>query len=218
VSLVKEEQSLIASPAGKLEVVLRAPAGDVVENSGYVAIVCHPHPLHGGTMDNKVVTTLVRSFGEMGIPAVRFNFRGTGNSEGEHDGGVGEVDDLAAVAAWLSALYPAAKLLLAGFSFGAGVAGNGAQQLSNVAHLVLVAPPVGRYGFSEKDHFPCPWTLVMGDRDELVDPGGVYRWAETLSPAPTIVSMPEATHFFHGHLVQLRQQLVEILNKQLRLG
>lgn len=216
-SLAKDERSLIAGPVGKLEVVLRVPEGDAVESGAYVAIVCHPHPLHGGTMDNKVVTTLVRAFGELGIPVARFNFRGTGHSEGGHDGGVGEVDDLAAVAAWLGVRYPEAKLLLAGFSFGAGVAGNGAHQLPDVAHLVLVAPPVGRYGFSEKNHFPCPWTLVMGDRDELVDPDEVYRWAEAISPAPDILSFAEATHFFHGHLVQLRQQLVEILNKQLRL-
>lgn len=211
------EQCRVPGPAGELETVLRFD-----EASGapceYVAIVCHPHPLHGGTMDNKVVTTLVRAYGELGIPVARFNFRGAGQSQGVHDGGVGEVADLAAVAVWLKGRYPGSRLLLAGFSFGAGVAGNGAQQLDDVAHLVLVAPPVGRYGFTGTSRFPCPWMLVMGDRDELVDPGGVYTWAQGMSPSPVVLSFPEASHFFHGHLVELRLQLVEILNEQLQLG
>ncbi|MFA5493197.1 MAG: alpha/beta fold hydrolase [Porticoccaceae bacterium] len=214
VSARNSEHSLIAGPVGKLEVVLHG--GE--DTAAHVAIVCHPHPQHGGTMDNKVVTTLIRAFGELQLPAVRFNFRGTGQSEGAYDDGRGEVDDLAAVVAWMAERYPAARPVLAGFSFGAGVAGNGAQRLAGVAHLVLVAPPVGRYGFSERRSFPCPWTLVMGGRDELVAPDMVNRWADTLSPVPEILAMPEASHFFHGHLVQMREGLVEILRDRLREG
>lgn len=201
------ELNLIAGPAGQLEVALHGRESAATQ----FAVVCHPHPLNGGTMDNKVVTTLARTFGELGLPAARFNFRGTGQSEGEHDDGRGEVDDLAAVVAWMAERYPRARPVLAGFSFGAGVAGNGAQRLADVAHLVLVAPPVGRYGFSEQRSFPCSWTLVMGDRDELVDPEMVHEWAASLSPAPHMLAMPEASHFFHGHLVQMREGLVEIL-------
>jgi alpha/beta superfamily hydrolase len=209
-------RGLIAGPAGQLEAAWQDVAASAPGD--YAAVICHPHPLHGGTMDNKVVVTLARAFAELEIPAVRFNFRGTGASEGAHDDGRGEVDDLAAVAAWMGARHPGARLVLAGFSFGAGVAGNGAQRLAEVAHLVLVAPPVGRYGFSEQRTFPCPWTLVMGGRDEVVDPAEVRRWAGTMAPPPTWLDLPEAGHFFHGQLIQLRQGLVAILRARLREG
>src|SRR5690606_26482340 len=162
--------------------------------------------------------TLARAFAELEIPAVRFNFRGTGASEGAHDDGRGEVDERAAVAAWMGARPPGARRALAGFALGAGVAGNGAQRLAGVAHLVLVAPPVGRYGFSEQRTFPCRWTLVMGGRDEVVDPAEVRRWAGTMAPPPTWLDLPEAGHFFHGQLIQLRQGLVAILRARLREG
>src|SRR5690606_23386302 len=168
-------RGLIAGPAGQLAAAWQDVAASAPGD--YAAVICHPRPLHGGTMDNKVVVTLARAFAELEIPAVRFNLRGTAASEGAHDDGRGAVDVLAAVAAWMGARHPGARLVLAGSTFGAGVAGNGAQRLAEVAHLVLVAPPVGRYGFSEQRTFPCPWTLVMGGRDEFVDAAGVRRWA-----------------------------------------
>ncbi len=209
------EESLIEGPAGALQIRYHGVAVDTPVSR--VAVVCHPHPLHGGTMDNKVVTTLVRAYNALDIPAVRFNFRGVGASGGAHDDGVGEVDDLLAVAAWACRHHPGASPLLAGFSFGSGVAGNGALRLASVEHLVLVAPPVGRYGFTDRSHFPCPWALVMGGRDELVDPAGVHDWASRQSPPPRVLDLPESGHFFHGHLVQLREGLVAILRDQLRL-
>jgi alpha/beta superfamily hydrolase len=207
----------IPGPSGNLEarLNLQLRQGPLSGDKPYVGIVCHPHPLHGGTMDNKVVTTLVRAYAELGVPAVRFNTRGTGRSAGVHDNGVGEVEDLLAVAAWAENKYPGASFLLSGFSFGSGVAGNGALVLDRVAHLTLVAPPVGRYGFPEKTAFPCPWTLVMGDQDELVEASQVYEWAQTITPAPQQIRMAEATHFFHGHLVALRTRLVEVIANQL---
>ncbi|MCK9467920.1 MAG: hypothetical protein M0Q49_00775 [Porticoccaceae bacterium] len=212
---MSNEVVLVDGPAGVLEARHHAAATETV--APWVAVVCHPHPLHGGTMDNKVVTTLTRAYGALDIPSVRFNFRGVGASEGVHADGVGEVEDLAAVADWARQRYPAARLLLAGFSFGSGVAGNGALSLEDVDHLTLVAPPVGRYGFTRLTSFPCPWTLVMGEQDELVDPAGVFAWAERQSPSPRVLRLPEAGHFFHGHLVQLREGLVEILRDQLQL-
>lgn len=208
----KEERLSVTGPAGKLDVVLRFPAHDHPRLAGdYCAVVCHPNPQQGGTMDNKVVTTLVRTFLDLGVPAVRFNFRGVGGSEGVHDHGVGEVDDLRAVAAWARQRTGATKLLLAGFSFGTGVVSNGCRMIENVALVVFVAPPVGRYNFSAVDSYPCPLCIVMGDRDELVDAAEVYRWAESLDPLPRIVSMPEATHFFHGQLVQMRELLTNAI-------
>ena len=216
-ALSQHKSRLIAGPVGALEVVFHPPrAGGGLADEALVAVVCHPHPQHGGTMDNKVVTTLVRGYGELGIPAVRFNFRGTGHSEGVYDRGVGEVEDLMAVARWVERRYPDARLLLAGFSFGSGVAGNGAHRLPNCCHLTLVAPPVGRYGFSRRQDFPCPWLLIMGGKDELVDPAGVFEWARSISPSPSIIEMPDAGHFFHGHLVALRKQMVDAVLAQLR--
>ncbi len=213
----KAQVELIDGPAGKLEVAAH-PAGEegVFQGDGYCALICHPHPLHGGTMDNKVVTTLARVYSELGIAAVRFNFRGVGASEGEHDDGAGEVDDLLAVAAWAGSHFGTRRPLLAGFSFGSSVAGNGALRLDNVAHLTMVAPPVGRYRFAETRTFPCPLCVVMGDRDELVDPGEVYAWADTLEPPPARLVLPEAGHFFHGQLVALRERLAAAVAEQLR--
>lgn len=213
----KAQVNLIDGPAGKLEVATHPPGEEgVFYGDGYCALICHPHPLHGGTMDNKVVTTLARVYAELGVPAVRFNCRGVGASEGEHDEGAGEVDDLLAVAAWADTHVGAKRPLLAGFSFGSSVAGNGALRLDNVAHLTLVAPPVGRYGFADTHTFPCPLCVVMGDRDELVDPGEVYAWADTLEPLPARLVMPEAGHFFHGQLVSLRERLTALVTEQLR--
>jgi len=216
-SLFEHEQHvLIDGPVGKLELVAH-PGEDSgpLAGAGYCAVVCHTHPLHGGTMDNKVVTTLVKAYRELGVPTVRFNFRGVGKSEGVHDEAKGEVDDLLAVATWTNSRFPDRRMLLAGFSFGSSVASNGSYLISNVAHLTLVAPPVGRYRFSQKDSFPCPACVVMGDLDELVDAHQVYRWVERINPAIRLLRMPEATHFFHRLLVPMRRQLVDILKDEL---
>lgn len=199
----------IPGPAGRLELALRFPEGvGMLSGSDCCAVVCHPHPLHGGTMDNKVVTTLVRVYGELGLPVVRFNFRGVGGSDGAHDGGVGEIEDLLAVAEWLQSRVKAGKVLLAGFSFGCCVVSHGCREITAATHAVFVAPPVGRYNFSPAVTYPCPLCVVIGGKDELVDGRQVYGWAKSLTPAPGVVAIAGASHFFHGHLTELRQQLV----------
>lgn len=214
-AIVKEQKTSIPGPAGDIEVAyFDAGEGDM-SGLGYCAVVCHPHPLHGGTMDNKVVTTLVRAYRELGVPVARFNFRGVGQSDGVHDNGIGEIEDLRSVVRWFAERSGAEKVLLAGFSFGTGVVSNFCCQESTVAHAVFVAPPVGRYNFAPVDGYHCPVCVVMGDQDELVDAGEVYRWAEGLTPAPAVIRIPEATHFFHGHLVTMRQELVATLKSQL---
>ncbi len=213
----RDETMTIEGPAGPLEVAVHQPRGrGLLSDSGGCAVVCHPHPQHGGTMDNKVVTTLVRAYGELGLPAVRFNFRGVGASAGHYDDGRGEVDDLVAVANWFRGYCGAGRLLLAGFSFGSSVAGNGVFRLDGVDHLTLVAPPVGRYGFAEGNRFPCPACVVMGERDELVEPDEVYRWTDGLQSPVRLLRLPEASHFFHGQLVGMRRQLVALIGEQLR--
>jgi uncharacterized protein len=208
----REERALLAGPSGVLEVVATAPASGELAAEPLVAVVCHPHPLHGGSMDNKVVTTLVRTYRDLGIPSIRFNFRGVGASEGVFDNAVGEVDDLMAVVAWARQCYPQAELLLAGFSFGSSVAAQASHRLGGeLAHLVLVAPPVERYSYDLGGVFPCPVVVVIGDQDELVDVPGVVEWVDTLRVDKQLLRYSEASHFFHGSLGRVKQDLATAL-------
>ncbi|HEY0231426.1 MAG TPA: alpha/beta hydrolase [Dokdonella sp.] len=197
---------LLPGSAGALELACSPPEADSARAG--VAIICHPHPLQGGTMTNKVVTTLERSLLDLGLATVRFNFRGVGQSEGVHDSGNGESDDLVAIAAWARAQRPGATLWLAGFSFGSYVVLRAAGRLQP-AQLILVAPPVGRQDFSGIAAPACPWLIVQGEADEVVDPAAVFAWAATLQPPPTLVRMPDTSHFFHRRLIELRSLVKE---------
>jgi len=151
-------EGLIAGPSGALEVASLCPSK--AADANLVVIVCHPHPLQGGTWTNKVVTTVCRYLNRLNLACVRFNFRGVGQSSGTYDEGVGESCDLISVIEWVTASYPHVRVALVGFSFGAFVAYRVAGQ-QVLAHLVLIAPPVPRYGFFDTsptplsfDHFP----------------------------------------------------------------
>jgi len=172
-----------------------------------IGIICHPHPLYGGTMHNKVVDTLSRAFNESGIGTLRFNFRGVESSDGEYAQGVGEVDDLRAVLDWAQKQRPGHALWLAGFSFGAYVALNVAREYP-LKGLIIVAPPVNFFDFTALTPPECPWLLVQGEADEIVPSTEALTWAEAQNPAPQIVRMPEVGHFFHGRLNQLRDHLL----------
>lgn len=207
----------IDGPAGSLEARAQGGRADgPLAGQGYAAVVCHPHPLHEGTMHNKVVTTLVRTYRDLGIDSVRFNFRGVGASEGEYDQAKGEVEDLLAVVAWMSSQGGYSNLLLAGFSFGSSVAAQAVYR-SNwaVRHLTLVAPPVERYPYDQDGQFPCPVCLIQGDKDDVVDPESVYRWQKGIKSPLILLRYPDAGHFFHGGLVTLKNDLMERLPAQL---
>jgi len=191
----------LPGPAGALEAATNVP--EPAGARAGVAVICHPHPLQGGTMHNKVVTTLERSLRELGMATVVFNFRGTGASQGTFDEGIGETDDLLAVAHWAQHVRPRAALWLAGFSFGSYVAARAAAQLP-VRQMISVAPPVGRWDFTPLASPLCPWLVVQGEEDEIVDPRAVYAWAAAQPEPPTLVRMPETTHFFHRRLLDLR--------------
>lgn len=192
---------LLPGPAGALEVVVDVPATSATRNA--VAIICHPHPLHGGSLHNKVVTIIERALRELGVATVRFNFRGVGSSEGSFDEGRGETLDLLAVAAWVHKVRPEAELWLAGFSFGAYVALLGARHLP-VRQMVSIAPPAGRWDFSAVLAPDCPWLVVQGEADDIVDPAAVKRWIEEMPSKPNLVLMPDTGHFFHRRLMDLR--------------
>ena len=188
-------------PAGALEVAVdrtECPPRPAV------AIVSHPLPTEGGSMHNKVVTMTARALRELGLDTVRFNFRGTGASAGTFDNGIGETDDLRAVAAWVRAQRPDAALWLAGFSFGAYVTLRAAPSLQP-ALVLTIAPPVGRsWDFSSLQLPTVPWLVIQGEADEIVDPQAVFDWIATLPTPPELVRMPETGHFFHRKLLDLR--------------
>jgi uncharacterized protein len=198
----------IPGPAGALEGLLEEPAG----GTRGCAVICHPHPLQGGTLHNKVVHTLARAFQELGLASLRFNTRGVGASAGAFDDGVGETDDALAVAAWAAARYaqpPSTQLpmtqfslALAGFSFGGAVAFNAATRLAP-ALLIVVAPAVDRVAVTSTTPL-CPWLIVQGAADEVVATERVQAWAAGFAPAPEMVLLPGVGHFFHGALNELR--------------
>ena len=165
---------VLAGPAGPLQAVVEDPREPGAPSAAAYAVVCHPHPLHGGSMDNKVATTLARSFHELGVPTIRFNFRGVGDSAGQFDDGVGETNDALAAVAYGRERWPGAALWLAGFSFGGHVALRASRQAGGdvATRLVTVAPAFTRY-YASPSALPmpaCPWLIVQGDADEVIAP------------------------------------------------
>ena len=164
-------------------------------------------------MDNKVVRTLARSFLSLGCVAVRFNFRGVGESAGSYGDGVGETEDALAVAAWARLQWPELRLYLGGFSFGALVALKVAPQLV-AGGLVTVAPPVASIG-GRIDQPRCPWLIVQGDTDDVVDAAAAVEWLNSLEPGPNLRIMSGAEHFFHGRLIELRNMVIEFFQPEI---
>ena len=192
---------MLDGPAGKLETIsdVAMPAG---ARRG-VAVICHPQPQQGGTMHNKVVTMTERALRESGLDTVRFNFRGTGESAGVYDEGNGEGDDLAAVVAWVRTLRPHDAVWLGGFSFGGYVTLRNATRLRADA-LISIAPPIGMRPLDGHVVPTCPWLLIQGEADEVVDPQAVFAWIATLKQPPELVRMPNTGHFFHRRMMDLR--------------
>ncbi len=216
------ERIAIAGPAGALQTLIETPVTEAGEPAsvGAFAVVCHPHPLHGGTLDNKVVYTVARAFEQLGAPAIRFNFRGVGTSAGTYDEGRGEADDALAVIDWGRRRWPGAALWLAGFSFGGAVAIRIAG-LARPERLVLVAPGISRLERTDFDLAraaapQCPWLIVQGDADEVVPPAAVSSWVQGLGapqgvPAPRLTVLPGAGHFFHGRINELREAVLAFM-------
>lgn len=204
----EETTFLFPGPAGEIEVLLTPAPTD--QSFAATAIICHPHPLFGGTMTNKVVTTLAKACADAGVRTVRFNFRGVGKSVGAHDEGRGETDDVVAIAQWVQQICPDDALWLAGFSFGGFVATKAATRLSP-SKLVTVAPQASRFQTESLPPITIPWLVIQGEQDEVVSAEEVYAWVDSLNPKPTLVKVPETGHFFHGKLMELRRILRDFL-------
>lgn len=203
-----EHQVVIAGPCGGLQAVLSVPDADGpgTDFPTPVAVICHPHPLMGGSLANKVVFTLHRACRDLGMATLRFNFRGVGGSAGSFDHGAGEQDDLLAVLDWLSGLG-ARELVLAGFSFGSFVAASAWPRALAAGwrgrQLVLVAPPVTRFPLVGHE-LPAGTRVIYGDADEVVDPAAIGDWLAAQPRDLDVCVLAGAGHFFHGRLPELK--------------
>ncbi len=206
-SVSTPQKLFIDGPAGKLETVLTEP--DSARPAG-IAVIAHPHPLYGGTMDSKIVHTLFKVLPELGFVTVKFNFRGVGKSDGAYDKSVGEIEDVLAVVGAIRSQFAAGlddlPLLLAGFSFGGAIQAHAAQQL-NPQKLVLVAPSVERLKAPPVADHAASTLIIHGDRDDVVPLQSVLDWAAP-QELPVVV-IPGAEHFFHGRLHILRRIVLD---------
>ena len=196
-------------PAGRLEALLWTPAPPA--DSRFAAVVCHPHPLFGGTMHNKVVYQTAKSLSALGLLVLRFNFRGVGLSAGAHDRGSGEVDDVRAALQFLATEFPATELLLAGFSFGSWVGMRAGCEDSRVTRLIGLGIPVNNTDFSFLRQCAKPKLFVHGERDEHGAIAKVRELVPTFAGENVLVEVPGADHFFAGKLDQLDRAITRWL-------
>ena len=191
--------TFIDGPAGRIEAIIKDPAARVSR----AAIVCHPHPLFGGTMHNKVVFRIARAFQNAGFAVLRFNFRGTGKSEGQHDNGLGEQDDLRAVIEFAQQRYPEAEIWLAGFSFGSAVLLRAAACDERVRAFIAAGVPLSKYDFSGLLKCNKPKLFVHGSQDEYGAASDLEKLFATLDEPKELRIIDGADHFFEGALTEL---------------
>lgn len=196
--------------AGKMQCLLDLPDG---EPRG-IALVAHPHPLYGGTMENKVAQTLARTFVTLGYAAARFNFRGVGASEGVHDEGRGEVDDMAVMYAHMREKYPNLPITLTGFSFGTFVQAQFAQRLAAegqpAERLVLVGTAAGKWPMPQ---VPEDTILIHGELDDTITLKEVFDWARPLDLPVTVIT--GADHFFHRKLGHIKNLVIQLWRRDI---
>lgn len=202
-SMHQHERVEIVGPAGRLEGLYQAGERAAV-------VVCHPHPLFGGTMRNKVVYWMARAFEDIGCAVVRFNFRGVERSEGEYDEGRGEADDARAALDWLGARHPEAPLWLAGFSFGCYAGLQAARRDGRVERMFAVAPAVNHWSFDFMAGDTRPLTVVQGRADEIVPFSEVQDWVDTQAQVD-FHAIAGAGHFFPEHMDVMTRSLLSAI-------
>ncbi len=201
----------IPASHGSLEAILKEP-GDAIKG---VALVCHPHPLGGGTMHNKVVYRAAAGLVEAGLVALRFNFRGVGSSTGAHDDGVGEKDDVKDALDYLSENYPNQPMILAGFSFGARVGLEVALEDDRIERLISIGTPVDKYDFSFLKENRKPILFVHGDRDEFGSVPDLQGLFERLECEKELIVFENCGHFFDNHLNELKSAVRDWTSKEI---
>jgi uncharacterized protein len=203
----------LPGPVGRLEAVLWTPRSPTAP--AFAALVCHPHPLFGGTMHNKVVFQVAKSIDALGAPALRFNFRGAGLSEGAHDRGIGERDDARTALQFLVAEFPGVPLLVAGFSFGSVAGLRVGCQASEVARLIALGLPVNNSDVSFLSECPKPKLFVHGGNDEHGDVRKVEELVPSLPGDNRLVIVEGVDHFFAGKLSEVDQAITTWLTEQI---
>lgn len=200
---------------GELEAIVTTPTQ--LASSRVTAIICHPHPQQQGTMHNKVVTTLHRTCRDLGIRTVRFNFRGVGKSVGQFADGIGEIDDAIAVVNWVKQQRPHDNIWLLGFSFGACIALAATTRLvDQINYLICVAPGVDRPYCQAGSPQQCPWLVVQGGQDEVINAHAVTQWVNAIDTnPPQYCYFADVGHFFHGQLLLLRDCVTNALKNHL---
>lgn len=219
----KDSTIMLAGAAGSLELLvspskLTSTDNDKIKNittEEIIAIICHPHPLHQGTMNNKVVYTTHAALSSLGCHTVRFNFRGVGKSAGMHDHGIGETEDLITIIKWVKTLKPECKLILAGFSFGAFIALK-ASKIFECLTLISIAPAVSNQDYQSALPVPCPWLILQGEDDEIIPPKMVFNLVDELLVTNLeyplrLIKFPNVGHFFHGALTDLKAEIINYL-------
>lgn len=206
----------LKGPAGRLEALLNAGSPDAT----HVALVCHPHPLYGGTLHNKVVFHTMKALHSFGFPVLRFNFRGTGLSEGEHANGIGEIEDVRAALGWLEHEY-SVPVIFAGFSFGAAVGLRAACPDPRVAALIGLGLPVTpvddrAYDFTFLESCAKPKMFVSGARDQFAPVARLESMVSTFAEPKRLVRIDAADHFFEGRLKEMRAAIERWLTETLR--
>lgn len=194
----------LTGPAGRLEALLQERDG---ETPGITALVCHPHPLYGGTLHNKVVHRAASTLFSLGVHVLRFNFRGVGRSEGAWDRGRGELDDARAALEWLRARHPNSRRWLLGFSFGSWIAARLAAERPDVERLVMIAPPVHTQDFAFLRSATIPKLVVQGTADDVCRPENLAAQYPSWAEPKTLTEVPDASHFFDRQLHPLGDAL-----------
>ena len=207
-----EKSFFIQGSVGKIECLAGLPV-NAEEDRKTVGIICHPHPLFGGTMHNKVTHMIEKAFRELGLHTVRFNFRGVGESQGEFDNGIGETDDVITIYKWIKEILPDHDIWLAGFSFGSYTALRACTEIQPVQFLT-VAPPVERFNYTDLALPDCPWLVIQGEDDDVVTPKAVYDYVNALEPRPQLITF-KAGHFFHRRLNDLKGAIKNGILRQL---
>ncbi len=204
--------TFIEGQAGKIEALLKVPSGDIRR----AVVVSHPHPMFGGTMHNKVVYRIAKTFQDAGFATLRYNFRGAGRSEGRHDNGRGEQDDLRAAMQFIESKYPDAELWLAGFSFGAAMTTHVGCADSRPRALALAGLPVSKYDFSQLESCDKPKLLLQGDMDEFGSVEDLKNFYHRLHGEKTLRVIANADHFFEGKLTEMGAALAEFIQSLLQ--